>query len=66
VICEAWNGEDRDFIYQMKVVEGTSRLRKFAEIISEQEIHLGKDKKTGERTHLSLTTAEEVMSGFWS
>lgn len=64
VICEAWNGEDRDFIHQVKVVDGGARIRKFTDIIAEQGIHLGKVK--GERTHLSLNTADLVMSGYWS
>lgn len=65
VICEAWNGEDRDFIHQMKVVDGVAHVRKFADIVEAQGIHLGKNS-SGDRTHLSLPTAEQVMSGYWS
>lgn len=65
VICEAWNGEDRDFIHQVKVVDGMAKVRKFSEVIQEQGIHLSKDKD-GERTVLSLKNAEEIMSGRFS
>lgn len=64
VICEAWNGDDRDFINQVKVVEGKSVVRRFSQVIEEQRIPLG--KVDGERVHLSLKTAEEVMSGRFS
>jgi predicted ATPase len=64
VICEAWNGEDRDFIHQVKIVSGRAQVRKFTDIVAAQQIHLGKEK--GERTHLSLSVAENVMSGYWS
>ena len=65
VICEAWNGEDRDFIYQMKGVGGKAQVRKFSEVIAEHQIQLGKDE-SGARTRLGLATAEEVMSGYLS
>jgi predicted ATPase len=61
VICDAWNGEDRDFIHQVRVNEGRSQVRKFSEVIEEHGIHL--KKIDGERTHLSLKNAEDVMSG---
>jgi predicted ATPase len=62
VICEAWNGEDRDFIHQVKVTDGHASVRKFGTMIEEQQSHLGKDA-SGKRTHLSLKNAEEFMSG---
>ncbi|MEH2467261.1 AAA family ATPase [Nostoc sp.] len=65
VICEAWNGEDRDFIYQVKVKEGQALVRKFSTLIEEQEIHFAKDND-GQRTSLSLKNAEEIMSGYLS
>jgi hypothetical protein len=65
VICEAWNGEDRDFIHQVKVEDAKARIRKFGQVIKEQGIQLRKDK-VGERTVLGLATAEEVMSGYLS
>ena len=65
VICEAWNGDDRDFIYQVKPEAGKARIRKFSEVIEDEKISLGKDK-AGRRTHLSLNTASEVMAGYWS
>jgi hypothetical protein len=62
VICEAWNGEDRNFIHQVKVVSAKSQVKKFSEVIKEQGIHLSKGED-GKRTHLSLKNAEEIMSG---
>ena len=64
VICEAWNGEDRNFIHQVKVVEGKSLIRKFEKVIKDEGIQLR--KKSGERTNLGLSTAEDVMSGYMS
>ncbi|MBM4226108.1 MAG: hypothetical protein FJ167_15350, partial [Gammaproteobacteria bacterium] len=65
VICEAWNGEDREFIHQVKVTDGRAGIRTFSTVISDQQIHLAKDAG-GTRTHLSLKNAEEVMSGRFS
>jgi predicted ATPase len=65
VICEAWNGEDRDFIHQVRVADGKAVVRKFSTVVEDQGIHLGKDSE-GQRTHLSLKNAEEIMSGFLS
>ena len=65
VICEAWNGEDRDFIHQAKVVDGRAVIRKFSTVVSEHGIQLSKDA-SGQRTILSLKTAEEIMSGYLS
>ena len=64
VICEAWNGDERDFIYQVKPEAGQSLIRPITQVISEHEIQLG--KKDGERSHLSLNTANEVMAGYYS
>ncbi len=65
VICEAWNGEDRDFIHQAKVVNGRAQIRNFGTVVAEQGIHLRKDK-IGGRTILGLVNAEEVMAGYLS
>ncbi len=65
VICEAWNGEDRDFIYHMKAENGQALTRTFAEVIERHEIHLEKDKE-GKRTHLGLKVADLVLEGYWS
>jgi predicted ATPase len=65
VICEAWNGEDRDFIHQVKIADGKAVIRKFSDVIVERQIHLAKDHD-GKRTHLSLANAEEIMSGYLS
>jgi len=64
VICEAWNGEDRDFIHQVKVVYGKAQVRKFSDVIRDQGIQLA--IVDGERKHLSLCNAEEIMSGYLS
>lgn len=62
IICEAWNGEDREFIHQVKAVNGKSVVRKFSEGIKEHGIQLAKDE-LGQRTHLGLKQAEDLMSG---
>jgi predicted ATPase len=63
VICEAWNGEDRDFIHQVKIEDGHAVVRKFSDAVKEQQIVLGKDEK-GNRTILGLRNAEELMAGY--
>lgn len=62
VICDVWNGDDRDFIHQVKVANGRARIRKFTDVIKEEGIQLAKDSE-GKRTMLGLRTAEEVMAG---
>ncbi len=64
VICEAWNGEERDFIYQVKPEAGHSLIRPFRQIIDEQQIHLRKEH--GKRSGLGLNVANEVMAGYYS
>jgi predicted ATPase len=63
VICEAWNGEDRDFIHQVKIENGHAVVRKFSDAVKQQQIMLGKDDK-GNRTVLGLRNAEELMAGY--
>ncbi|HZR57633.1 MAG TPA: AAA family ATPase [Terriglobales bacterium] len=63
VICEAWNGEDRDFIHQIKIENGHAVVRKLSDAVKEQQIALGKDDK-GNRTVLGLRNAEELMAGY--
>jgi predicted ATPase len=63
IICEAWNGEDRDFIHQVKIEDGHAVVRRFSEAVKEQHIVLGKDDK-GNRTVLGLRNAEELMAGY--
>lgn len=65
VICEAWNGEDREFIHQVKVVNGQAVVRKFSDVISQEGAALGKDE-LGKRTVLGLRTAELLMAGYLS
>jgi len=64
IICEAWNGEERDFILQVKPEAGRSLIRPFRQVIDDQGIQLG--KVHGERQHLSLNVANEVMAGYYS
>lgn len=69
VICEAWNGESRDFIYQVGLSEGRSLVRPLPELIEEHGIHLQKERKQpGEsktRERLGLNLAEALMNGFY-
>ena len=64
VICAAWNGDEREFIYQVKPESGRSLIRPFTQIIDEQGIQLA--KVHGEREHLSLNVADQVMAGYYS
>lgn len=62
VICEAWNGDDRDFIYQVALNGGYSTVKKFGEALSNTGLSL---RKTSEgRVELGLRAAELVMSGY--
>jgi len=63
VMCEAWNGEDQDFIHQVKIENGQCVIRNLSEVIALNAGPLGKDK-SGERTILSLRNAAELMSGY--
>jgi predicted ATPase len=65
VICEAWNGEDRNFIHQVKVNDGQATIRRFQDVIDGHGIQLQKDE-SGQRAILSLKNAELVMSGYMS
>jgi AAA domain, putative AbiEii toxin, Type IV TA system len=65
VMCEAWNGEDRDFIQQLKIEEGNCVIRKLSDAITQQGVVLAKDD-SGNRTHLSLGNAAELMSGYYA
>jgi predicted ATPase len=65
VMCEAWNGEDRDFIHQLKIEEGRCVCRKLSQAISDQGVVLAEDK-SGKRAHLGLRNAEELMSGYYA
>lgn len=63
VLCDAWNGEDRNFVHQVKVENGRAIVRKFSEAIAAQGIQLARDAD-GQRTHLGLRNAEELMAGY--
>jgi len=65
IICEAWNGEDRNFIHQVKVADGCAVVHKFSDVVAELGTHLAKDKH-GERSRLSLNHADAIMSGHLS
>jgi predicted ATPase len=65
IICEAWNGEDREFIHQFKSEKGQAVVRPFSAAVKEQHIVLAKEGD-GKRTHLGLRNAEELMSGYLS
>jgi predicted ATPase len=57
VITDAWNGGERDFIYQCSPSEGIAKLAKFSEVIKDD----GVLKSNG---NLGLALAEQVMDGF--
>jgi predicted ATPase len=61
VICNAWNGQDREFIHQVKILDGVSLVRKFSDAIKDSGAVLQKSKD-GELV-IGLKTAAEVMSG---
>ncbi len=63
IICDAWNGEDREFIHQFKVENGQAVVTKLSEVLNNSGITLGKDE-SGKRTKLGLRAAEIVMCGF--
>jgi predicted ATPase len=63
IICEAWNGEDRDFIYRFTPTSGRAELKTFANIIEDHKIHLRKEK--GKRANLGLEIANLVMEGIY-
>ncbi len=65
VICEAWNGEERAFIYEVTPKDGLAHVRPFPEVIKELGIHLEKDT-AGKRERLNLNVADEVMDGYWT
>jgi hypothetical protein len=64
VICEAWNGDERDFIYQVKAMEGKATVTPFSDVIEKHGLQLA--KVDGERTKLNLNVANEVMHGYLS
>lgn len=57
VITEAWNGGERNFIYQCSPSEGEATLAKFNDVVQQGGV-LRKDGGLG------LTLAEQVMDGF--
>jgi predicted ATPase len=65
VMCEAWNGEDRDFIHQLKIEDGECILRKLSDAVNQQHIVLAKDD-SNKRTILGLRNAEQLMSGYYA
>jgi len=65
LICGAWPTDVRDAIHQVKVLDGASRIKRFSEVVRDNGAVLAKERD-GERNHLGLKTAEEVMSGYLS
>jgi len=65
MICDAWNGDDREFIYQVKVEGGHAVVRRFGDVVRATGIQLQKEK-SGDRLILGLRNAEEIMSGYLS
>jgi predicted ATPase len=63
IICEAWNGDDRDFIHQVKVDKGASVVRKFSEVAKENGAVFRRDD-AGRPAELGLRAAELLMSGY--
>lgn len=63
VLCDAWNGEDREFVHQVKVENGRAVVRAFSQAVDAQGIQLAKDAD-GKRTKLNLRNAEELMAGY--
>lgn len=60
VVCEAWNGEDRDFIHQVTVRDGKAVVKSFSQAIGKEHLRM----RNGRRVELGLKAAEEVMSGY--
>lgn len=65
LVCEAWNGAERDFIYQMRPHDGRALVRRFADIVTHHKIQLEKDSD-GRRTRLNLRNAELIVDGYLS
>jgi len=57
VMCDAWNGQDRDFIHQVKIEDGKSVIRQLSEVATQTGAVLRKNDQLG------LKTAAELMSG---
>ena len=57
VIVDAWNGNERNFIYQCHPSEGMAKLAKFSEVVQEG----GELRSDGS---LGLALAEQIMDGF--
>jgi predicted ATPase len=64
IVCEAWNGDDRDFIHQLVVENGECVVRKLSDAITHHHVLLANDD-SGQRTILNLRNAEELMSGYY-
>ena len=57
VIVDAWNGNERDFIYQCNPVEGRAVLNRFSEVTTGAGA-------LGSGGELGLRLAEQIMDGF--
>jgi predicted ATPase len=65
LICDAWNGADKDVIFQVKIKHGRAEVTPFEQVVSANAGFLGK-VKGGARQHMSLNNAGELMSGYLS
>jgi hypothetical protein len=59
VIVDAWNGDERNFIYQCHPTDGMAKVNRFSEVAADA----GMLRKGGQ---LGLALAEQVMDGFRS
>jgi predicted ATPase len=57
VIVDAWNGDERDFIYQCNPTEGMAKISKFSDVVQDAGV-----LRSGGT--LGLALAEQVMDGF--
>jgi predicted ATPase len=57
VIVDAWNGDERGFIYQCHPANGMAKISKFSEAVSQA----GQTRSDGS---IGLVLAEQVMDGF--
>lgn len=57
VIVDAWNGDDRDYIYQCHPAQGSAKVERFSEIVKK----VGTLRSGGE---IGLALAEQIMDGF--
>jgi hypothetical protein len=57
IIVDAWNGDDREFIYQCHPGQGSAKVEHFSKIAK----NVGTLRSGGE---IGLALAEQIMDGF--